>query len=181
MKSDELISEIVKTSQNHILRAKLLNEFDEFYLNHSQGNRWSALECIEHLNQYFYYYLPEIESQINKSNSERRENFSSGILGNYFAQSIVPKQNMKKMKSPKDKNPKGKILTKSVIEIFIANVEKLTSLMEKSRNLDLEKVKISVSIAKFIRIRLGDALRFVVNHNERHLQQAERALTSDYK
>ena len=30
-------------------------------------NKWSAAQCLEHLNSYGRYYLPAIESAINKA------------------------------------------------------------------------------------------------------------------
>jgi hypothetical protein len=37
---------------------------------------------------------------------------------------------------------------------------------------NLRKVKIPISISKIVRLKLGDALLFVVYHNERHMYQA---------
>jgi hypothetical protein len=70
-------------------------------------NSWSVLQCLEHLNKYGEYYLPEIEKQIlnNPIQSEAKP-FKSGVLGNYFANLMQVKNGqVKKMKSPKDKAP----------------------------------------------------------------------------
>ncbi len=176
MNSLELLQELISNTKNHIFRAGKFLDFDEEELNKRFESEWTILECCEHLNQYFDYYLPEVSDQISKSKSTSKENFRSGILGNYFAQSMLPKENMKKMKSPKDKNPVGKTLDKSVIKNLIKNLETLSSLLEQSKSVNLEKVKIKISISKLIQLKLGDTFRFIVNHNERHLAQAERLM-----
>jgi len=48
-------------------------------------NSWSILECLEHLNRYGDFYLPEIDTQLNKAQVSNNELFNSGWLGNYFA------------------------------------------------------------------------------------------------
>ncbi|MFM7022373.1 MAG: hypothetical protein ACKOXB_05295 [Flavobacteriales bacterium] len=50
-------------------------------------------------------------------------------------------------------------------------------LLEAAGKVDLKKVKTSVSISKFIRLRLGDTFRFVIYHNQRHIAQAQKVLT----
>ena len=47
-----------------------------------------------------------------------------------------------------------------------------------SEKVNIRKVKIPISISKIIRLRLGDALLFVVYHNERHVQQALNVLNN---
>lgn len=40
----------------------------------------------------------------------------------------------------------------------------------------VEKIRIPISINQLIKIRLGDSLRFVIYHNQRHFQQALQAM-----
>jgi hypothetical protein len=53
-----------------------------------------------------------METNIQKSNTHSKETFSTGFLGNYFANSMLVTKKTKKMKTPKDKNPLGENLTK---------------------------------------------------------------------
>ena len=82
----------------------------------------------------------------------------------------------KKMKTPKDKNPLGENLTKESILIFIEQQKLLLQILENSEKIDLGKIKIPISIAPFVKIKLGDTLRFIVYHNERHIVQAQNIL-----
>jgi len=52
----------------------------------------------------------------------------------------------------------------------------LLELLNQSRNVSLNKVKIDTSISSLIKLKLGDTFRFVINHHIRHLKQIENIL-----
>jgi len=136
---------------------------------------WSLLECIEHLNFYGNFYLPEIESQLlaNKGRPASAV-FKSGIIGNYFANLMQVKNGqLKKMKTPKVMNPIHSELSITTIERFLKQLEMLRHLLEEAKHTDLVNVKTAISLTKLIRLRLGDTFRFVVYHIERHILQAQ--------
>lgn len=135
---------------------------------------WSILECLEHLNLYGDYYLPQIEYKIKSTGSVPVPEFSSGLLGSYFANSMLPKEKLNKMKTFKDKNPLHANLDKSVIDRFISQQLKLTNLLKQSLNVNLNKVKIETSITRLIKLKLGDTFQFIVNHNIRHFYQIDK-------
>ncbi|MDO4729111.1 MAG: DinB family protein, partial [Bacteroidota bacterium] len=59
------------------------------------------------------------------------------------------------------------------LEKFIDQQTELLDLLQQAYNVDLIKVKTKTSISKFIKLRLGDTLQFVVFHNQRHILQAK--------
>jgi len=132
------------------------------------------LECLEHLNLYGDFYLPQMDSKIKGSNTQADIEFSSGFLGNYFAKSMLPKEKLNKMKTFKDKNPLNVKLDKSVIDKFVNQQIKLLDLLNQSRNVSLNKVKIQTSISSLLSLKLGDTFQFFINHIIRHLHQIER-------
>lgn len=146
---------------------------------------WSLLECIEHLNLYGDFYLPEIESQQLKAKPIFGEkDFRSGFLGNYFANSMLPKNGVvtNKMNTFKDKNPSNSNLNITVIDRFLKQQDHLIHLLIQSKNLNLTLVKTGISISPFIRIRLGDTYRFLINHQKRHflqMQNIKKSLSMD--
>ena len=145
-------------------------------LNHKENiEKWSILECIEHLNLYGKFYNPEIRKRIETSNSKPSKIFKSGLIGNYFVNTMRPKKKLNKMKTFKDKNPLGSKLDAEVIDRFIAQQKDFLDLIEMSKNINLTQTKTSISISKLIKLRLGDTFRFIIAHNERHLIQAENA------
>jgi DinB superfamily len=171
----EELNQLLQTSTNSVQQFKA---FDPTILNYKKdAESWSVLECLEHLNLYGDYYIPEITHQIAASkNKPAKEIFKSGILGNYFANSMLVKDGkMTKMKSPKDKNPVHSKLGTEVIDRFLAQQESLKKLLQEAKQVDLQKTTCAISISKFVRLRLGDTFRFLIYHIDRHVKQAERA------
>ncbi|PZU78043.1 MAG: hypothetical protein DI529_18005 [Chryseobacterium sp.] len=177
---NQLINELKIITENNIEFAESLqNQSNETLIFRISENSWNILECLEHLNFYGQFYLPEIENRINRSQfSTTKSDFKSGILGNYFANMMLPKEKLNKMKTLKISNPIHRLLDKSVIEEFINQQNKILELLEKAKTVDLEKVKTSISISKLIKLKLGDTFRFVIYHNLRHVKQAENILKS---
>lgn len=137
--------------------------------------KWSILECVEHLNLYGDFYIPEIEKVIAENLDKKGDgNFKSGWIGNYFANSMkVNNGKVSKMKTFKDKNPSNSSLDVLVLDRFLKQADELVRLMELSKDLNLSRIKNSISISKWLKLRLGDTFRFVVYHIERHIWQAE--------
>lgn len=175
MQSEDLIQMLLEQTQKITEQAEQLKSLDLQTLTwKSNPNSWSILECIEHLNLYGDFYLPQIEEKITTSNTKNEVEFMNGFLGNYFAKSMLPKEKLNKMKTFKDKNPLNAKLDKTVIDNFIAQQEKLITLLNQSRNVSLNKVKITTSISTVFKLKLGDTLQFYINHIIRHFDQIEK-------
>ncbi|WP_175622196.1 DinB family protein [Chryseobacterium schmidteae] len=173
----QLIDELKKITEENIQFAEnLLNQPDEKLNFRLSENSWSILECLEHLNRYGNFYIPEIRKKIENSDTKPTEIFNSGILGNYFAKSMLPKEKLNTMKTFKSMNPIHSKLDKSVLNEFIAQQKQMIHLLSEARNIDLNKVKTSISISNLIKLKLGDTFRFVIYHNLRHIEQAKRNL-----
>ncbi|WP_435525907.1 DinB family protein [Chryseobacterium indoltheticum] len=173
--SQQLLDDLkVITEQNIQFAENLLNQTDEKLNFRLSEKSWSILECIEHLNRYGKFYIPEISKRIENSNTKSTEIFSSGILGNYFANSMLPKENLNTMKTFKSMNPIHSKLDKNVLNEFIAQQKQMIYLLNEAENTDLNKVKTSISITNLIKLKIGDTFRFVIYHNLRHIEQAKR-------
>lgn len=177
MKTQDLIEELIELTQKNMNEVQAFRNLSVEELNQKQSaESWSTLECIEHLNRYGDFYIPEIKNRIEKSTQKKSEVFKSGILGNYFAKSMLPKEKLNKMKTFKSMNPLNSKLDKGVLDKFIYQQEQILKLLEKSKNTNLTKVKTSISIAKWIKLRLGDTFRVVIYHNLRHIEQAKNII-----
>lgn len=141
-----------------------------------QAESWSVLECIEHLNRYGNFYIPELTLRINHTKFKSPTPFKPGLLGNYFAESMLPKETIKKMKTFPSMNPNHSKLTTAVLDVFIQQQNTLLTLLEQARTVDLNKTKTSISITKWIKLKLGDTFRVVIYHNLRHIEQAKNTL-----
>jgi hypothetical protein len=177
MQSEKLIQSLIEQTRQILNKAEKLRNYDMETLTWKDDpNSWNILECLEHLNLYGHFYLPQIEEKIKTSSTENEDEFKSGMLGNYFAKSMLPKQKLNKMKTFKDKNPLNANLDRSVIDQFIHQQITLLELLNQSKKVSLNKVKIEISITSLIKLKLGDTFQFYINHIIRHLQQIENIM-----
>jgi hypothetical protein len=51
-------------------------------------------------------------------------------------------------------------------------------LLNKARNTDLGKIRIPISIAPFIKLKLGDVFAFIIAHHQRHFVQINNTLAA---
>lgn len=176
MKSEQLIQSLIEQTKQNINKIEnLKNENLETLKWKPEVESWNILECLEHLNLYGEFYLNEIEKSISSAITLSEENFKSGFLGNYFSKSMLPKEKPNKMKTFKDKNPLNTNLDKQqVFNEFINQQMKMLDLLNNSRKVSLNKTKVKTSISSLIKLKLGDAFQFVINHKIRHLEQIER-------
>lgn len=180
--SEELILDLTGRTRINLKEAEKLRLKSEEELNWRPGEgRWSVLECLEHLNLYGDYYLPEIERAIRESKHPSESHFKSGIMGNYFAKTMLPGAKVKKMKTFKNKNPLGSKLGRSTVNRFIEQQQKMLELLAGATKVSLTNTQTGTSISSYIRLKLGDTLRVVIYHNQRHVVQAKRVLEEKEK
>lgn len=171
----ELINELIEICNQATETVLVFKSLTLDQLNFRQSeHEWSILECIEHLNLYGDFYLPEIELNLMlQHQAPDARVYKPGIIGNYFARLMkVNNGKVKKMKSPKDKNPIHSELSITTLDRFIKQQDLLSHLLFKALKADLTKTKTAISLTKVIRLRLGDTLRFYVYHIARHIKQA---------
>ncbi len=183
IKSKQLIDDLRQLTLRNIAEAEKFLSAEYELLNwKSDETSWSVLECLEHLNRYGDFYLPELRRRMDESKHKTASVwFKSGLLGNYFAKMMLPKEKLNKMKTFKPMNPIGSKLDISVLNKFIEQQETLLDLLEKAGQIDLSKTKTSISISNLIKLRIGDTFRFVIYHNQRHLVQCQKAQIAYFK
>lgn len=176
-------SQLIK--QLRVQSIKIIGQAEEFkQLGSEQLNfkkspeSWSILECLEHLNRYGDFYLVEIEKQlINSVKAPEAKVFKSGLLGNYFANIMLPKDGkVKKMKTFKKMDPSNSHVSITAIDKFLKQQERLLGLLDLALESDLTRTTTGITLTPFIRFRIGDTFRFFVNHIERHVLQAQKVL-----
>ncbi len=149
--------------------------------------RWSAAQCMEHLNIYGHHYLPAIEKAIEtgrKRGTRPANRMNSGFLGGWFTGMMRPQPDgslKSAMQSPKNAVPSEQPEPRAVLAEFIDQQEKMLALLDAATTINLNTLYVPTSLSAFIRMRLGDTLAFVIAHNERHVLQAGKALTTARK
>jgi len=177
MLTEQFIQGLIEETRKVLNQSEKLNAKDLNYLTwKSDTGSWSILECLEHLNLYGDYYLPEIRKAMQQSTAAPEKNVKPGWLGNYFAKSMLPKKKLNKMKTFKDKDPMNlhASLDKEVITIFIRQQYELIELLNEAKGTNLNRIRIKTSISPLLRLKLGDTFHFVINHIIRHMAQISR-------
>jgi DinB superfamily len=180
---DELLNELSNQTENMLKRTIAEWQFIPHmrFARKPSPEGWSANECLQHLNSYGRYYLPAIEDALHQlpDSTSPVKTFSPGWLGDYFTRLMLPEENgkpAKTMRSPKDHTPRTIVESHLVISEFIDQQEKLLQLLMLAKKKDLNKRRVGISIAPFIKLKVGDVFTFLIAHIVRHTRQADRAL-----
>lgn len=177
IKNQLLVDELLALTDQSIADVNRFLALDIDTLNYKAGPAtWSMLESIEHLNLYGNFYLPEIERQLAKAQPKTDCTFKSGFLGDYFVNLIrVKSGSIKKIRTVRKMDPANPHLTYITLNRFVKQQEKLKLLLVDSLKKDITNTRTAISLTHFLRLRMGDTLRFVVYHTERHILQARHA------
>jgi hypothetical protein len=72
---------------------------------------------------------------------------------------------------------KESIDPKEELSLFEHHCDALDDILRHSSTKDLRRIMIPFYFPRLVRLRLGDMLRYLVAHGERHLLQAQKAMT----
>ena len=154
----------------------LAKRSDDALARRPAPQRWSALECLEHLNRYAAHYLPLLEDRAARAPERGDATFRAGLLGKPFARAMHVSGRAKPMRSPGKMNPLGEVLDRAVAEAFVAYQRRYAAVVAELEGRELRGSRIGVSAFPIARLHLGDMLYTLVWHNERHVAQAREAL-----
>ena len=147
---------------------------DEASLNFStSSNSWSIAEVLSHLNSYGNYYLPKMEAVLQQPHELSLRAYTPSWLGSYFINMMDANRSSKRYKAAKQHQP---VVGDAYSEVaqFINQQERMLKCLKAFETVDISRTRIAISIAKFIKLNLGDLLSFLVTHNERHVAQIKR-------
>jgi len=183
--SDELLLNLRNITESNIsFVTKKCTYLGENQITWKPSNdSWNIQEVLSHLNSYSAYYHQIFVEKIQHTKFVNvKENFVPSPLGRsaWKSMKLGRLNNVKrKFGAPKNLNPS---LTTEILDIdssnnFLKSQNQLLTILVEAEKVNLRKVKIPISISKIVRFRLGDALMFVVYHNERHIQQVKNILS----
>lgn len=145
-----------------------------------EPGKWSIAQCLEHLNGYGRYYIPHLEAAISKGEQLKAiapATFRSSWLGNYFTNLMKPKEDgtlKSKMQSPKDHRPAPALDAAAVLQESLHQQQQLMRLLQRAEKINLQTLKVPISISRWIKLSAGDTFRFLIAHEQRHILQALR-------
>ena len=141
---------------------------------------WSILECLEHLNLYSRYYNAALARALPPPHPAPLAPYelSYSWVGRKSVALMNP-ANAKKSTTLTRMNPLGCSLdSSSVLTEFDQHQARLLELLAQAYGTDLNRATVPVEFFRLLKLRLGEAMEFVVVHQQRHLQQAQRVRAS---
>lgn len=146
--------------------------------------RWSVMEVLEHMNLSSGHYHQRLH-QLFTDTPHRlryRATFRPGFWGDRLTQGMMPRPDKSigwKMRTlpmfePRPRHVEGW----QALDRFAAMSRNMTDLLGKARQLGLEGARIVSTLGPLLRFKPGDAFRFPVAHQERHMLQIERTLAA---
>lgn len=177
MEQSLLINQLENEVENQLkeVLAVFQNLPEEILLQPSATGGWSIAQCFEHLNTYAEFYLPKLKKGIEeKAPQSNTIIFKHTWLGNYFIKMMDIEKSKKKYKAIKKHRPIKIDNPHTAVSHFIQHTENLLTLLKESKKKELRKIYVCTSLSSFIKMNAGDAMRFLLTHNNRHLIQAKR-------
>ena len=142
-------------------------------------DQWSALDCLEHINLFYADYFSRMEPAIQQATPSGRATYNPGFFGQQMVNGLRPHQGQRKMKIKTFKKMVPTTDDKTsehVFETFFQHHVRLKRLLDASKNLNWNRVKVASAVGPLLCFKLGDCFRLLVAHTERHVVQAQEAL-----
>jgi hypothetical protein len=175
MKSvQEEMTELLRTGNEFV------NEFSS--LNSEQINwkptqeSWSIGQCIDHLIKSNKTYFPAIEKLLAdnyKPSFWEKINPLTATTGRQMITTLGVEVK-KKYKAPLLFIPSKSNIKPGIVAEFATHQEDLIKLLSKIKQEQYVNAVITSPVAKLITLKLSDAIRIIVVHEQRHFQQALR-------
>ena len=179
-KSEDLLNELKQDVSRLIEAAEFFKQSDKSKLVYQvDKQKWSVVQVLEHLNAYGRFYLPHIEKAMASGEGQHAAWFQSGYWGEKFTRSMKPTNVLEiknKMKGMKKFAFSNNLNVDTVLKEFTEQQQRLIALLEAAKKSDLTGSHVPITLTKLIKIRLGDAFRFLVAHEQRHMIQARNTL-----
>jgi hypothetical protein len=145
------------------------------------AHQWSVAQCFDHLVTANVAFFPSFEKLLS---GEKKKTFWESLpwlpafWGKMLIKAVAP-ESPRKFKAPKIFEPSSSHVDAAIIRRFINQQDQVIKYMKATEHLDLEKLKITSPVTRFITYSLLDAYRIIVNHEKRHFLQAMRVSEMD--
>lgn len=175
IEKNDLISELQKISADALEKFGSLSSAQINWRPSAEG--WSVGQCFEHLikaNEMFYGDLDKIGEGTRRNSF--LENYSplSGFFGSLLVNSL--KKDERKFKAPTQKIVPPSEIDVNIVEIFAGHQAELIEKIKRTQNVNPNKIKVTSPFMKLVTYKLSDGFQVIVEHEKRHLRQAERVM-----
>ena len=142
---------------------------------------WSVGQVLEHLVVANGLYLQLCEALVARGTMAATDTagarmWKPTLMGGLLARAVGPEAKSK-LPAPKVFRP-GPAARERVLDAFTEMQERLATLIDRSATLDWRRLKGPSPVTSLVRVNLGDAFQVLVNHSNRHLNQARRIVAA---
>jgi hypothetical protein len=171
-RNEDTVKRILEIYHNEISA-----RFEDVLLKRPAKGKWSAIECLHHVNLANRSYLKQFEQALeNDRYRPAQTEYKPGLLGAMFTRMMRPDRKNRirwKMKTMSEMTPQDKDLdVKIILEEFRAQHEQLIDIIHRARDINISKPRIVTALGSTWKFKFGDALSFIIAHSERHMVQA---------
>ena len=174
MLNSELIDYVLKDADGIPPLASSLKNYSTEAFNYKPSGGWSAGECIDHLLKINEKYFPIFEDISRKYSTAGRKEYKTSFLGKFIIKSVNP-DTPRKTKTLPGFYPSNSEFQTSIVDEFLEQHRKIRTYIERFREHDIKKIKVTSPLSSLVKYNLGDACRIIIYHDLRHLGQAHRA------
>jgi hypothetical protein len=157
----------------------LAEPLSEEALNRQPGpDRWSAAQCLEHLNITARAMLPGLKSAaevVCRKGTPASGGTRHGWLMRWLIGSMEPPP-QRRFKTGPGFVPPSRLSKTQVMNDFIALHEQLLAVLDGLNGYDLNSAKMQSPFFKLLRYKVGSAFALHAAHDRRHLWQAREAV-----
>lgn len=154
------------------------NTSEEVFNRKPNEDRWSAAECIAHLNLiaggYINYFPVDINTRENLAKMSDDE-YRTRKLSGWFISKMMPDSKIK-LHTPSEYKAAESYLSKSILTDFEKIQDRFIHLLQRASFDELKSRKIRSPFSPLIKFQLGELFILHIGHQKRHLIQAQNAL-----
>jgi hypothetical protein len=144
------------------------------------NDSWSIAQCLDHLftaNKAYFPVFERVARAEKKNTLWESMPLIPGLFGKLLIKSLEP-TTKRKLKAPKAIEPAISDIDTGIVDRFLSQQAELAKAFRSMEHKDLDRIRMTSPFVGFITYSLRDACIIIVVHEQRHLQQAERVLSS---
>jgi hypothetical protein len=142
-----------------------------------EAGAWSIAQCLGHLTLTGKAYLGPMEEAIAKAREEGlvgKGPFRYGLLEGLFVRAVEPPVRLKVIKSPSALTPPPEQSLEAGMNAFFRLQRRIVRALQQADGLHLARIKVPSPVKPLFTFSLGRCFAFLLAHERRHLEQAQR-------
>lgn len=175
-----LITDLIDRTELLKANTQVLERLTDDQLQCPPGpGKWSIAEIYAHLNLCLDQYIRLILTRITLAPDNPSDVYHSGLLGDWVYERVMPRPDGTVLRQKARKTwhaDAANIDAREQLHRFGRQCDALDDILRHAATKDLRRITIPFILPRLVRLRLGDMLRYLVAHGERHLLQAQRVI-----